>query len=151
MSKTLEQRIKRHEGLRLKPYQDTLGYTTVGYGHKIISAAERKKFANGITQEQADNLFKDDLGAAWHYAIVSIGTTFHRLDTPQQEVIVEMIYQLGLKGVLKFKKMLNALDKGDYETAADQMLDSLWHQQTPQRCEELSAIMRTRQQNEAVA
>ena len=53
----LQERIKRHEGLRLKPYKDSLGYWTIGYGH-LMTAKEKIAFADGITKEQAEELFK---------------------------------------------------------------------------------------------
>ena len=64
------------------------------------------------------------------------------LNATRRDVLVEMVYQLGAKGVLKFKRMLAALEAGDYETAADEMLDSLAARQTPQRWAELSKLMR---------
>ena len=57
-------------------------------------------------------------------------------------ILVEMCFQLGEFGVSKFKKMLAALEKKDYEDAGWEMKDSKWNQQTPNRCEELSYRMR---------
>ena len=54
-----------------------------------------------------------------------------------------MVFQLGKTGVSKFKKMLKALKKKDYKEAANQMLDSKWHTQTPERAEGLASLMRT--------
>lgn len=45
--------IKRHEGLRLKPYSDQAGHSTIGYGHKI---EPREDFSKGITAEEATAL-----------------------------------------------------------------------------------------------
>ena len=60
-----------------------------------------------------------------------------------REIIVEMVFQLGIGGVSKFKKMFEALRNKDYNEAANQMLDSQWRVQTPKRCQELSDLMRT--------
>ena len=54
-----------------------------------------------------------------------------------------MVFQLGIGGVSKFKKMWEALSKGDYGEASFQMMDSRWAKQTPKRAESLSAIMRS--------
>ena len=54
-----------------------------------------------------------------------------------------MVFQLGIGGVSKFKKMWEALSKGDYGEASVQMMDSRWAKQTPKRAESLSAIMRS--------
>jgi len=57
-------------------------------------------------------------------------------------ILIEMVYQLGVYGVSKFKKMLIALDSKDYQTASIEMLDSKWAKQTPNRAEDLSSRMR---------
>ena len=59
----LQERIKRHEGLQLKPYKDSLGYWTIGYGH-LMTAKEKIAFADGITKEQAEELFQKDFDKA---------------------------------------------------------------------------------------
>ena len=58
-------------------------------------------------------------------------------------VIIEMVFQLGIGGVGKFKMMLEALKESDYANAAVHMLASNWHKQTPQRCEDLAEVLRT--------
>ena len=59
-----------------------------------------------------------------------------------QEVILNMCYQLGVTGTSKFRKAISALQEGDWEDAANEMLDSLWARQTPNRAKELSDIIR---------
>ena len=59
-----------------------------------------------------------------------------------KEVICEMVFQLGIGGVSKFKNMWKALEEGDYYTASVEMLDSRWAKQTPKRAESLSNIMK---------
>jgi lysozyme len=56
-----------------------------------------------------------------------------------------MVFQMGASGVSKFRKMLAALDKKDYDLAATEMLDSRWHEQTPKRAQRLALQMRTGQ------
>ena len=65
-------------------------------------------------------------------------------DMPQevQEVVINMCYQLGINGVSRFRKAISAMQEGDWEEAADEMLDSLWARQTPNRAKELSDIVR---------
>jgi len=60
-----------------------------------------------------------------------------------REVLIEMVFQLGVGGVSKFKKFLAHLSTGTYHLAADEMLDSRWAKQTPQRAEKLSYIIRS--------
>ena len=59
-------------------------------------------------------------------------------------ILVEMSYQLGVNGVLKFKKMWGALKNEDYTEASKQMLDSRWAIQTPNRAKKLAEMMRSR-------
>ena len=59
------------------------------------------------------------------------------------EVIIEMVFQLGIGGVGKFKKLWSALDREDYGEASFQMLDSLWAKQTPARAGKLAGKMRS--------
>ena len=64
------------------------------------------------------------------------------LTQSRQEVLFNMAYQLGVNGLLKFKNMWSAIEARDYNKAADEMLDSRWYTQTPNRAKKLSDIMR---------
>ena len=65
-----------------------------------------------------------------------------RANKQVEDVIVEMCYQMGVSGVSKFKKALGALEWGNYQLAADELLDSKWARQTPNRAKRLSDIIR---------
>ena len=65
------------------------------------------------------------------------------LENKANEIILEMVFQLGKTGVSKFKKMWEALSGQDYNKAADEMLDSKWAKQTKNRAESLAKIMRS--------
>ena len=58
-------------------------------------------------------------------------------------VLIEMVFQLGIGGVSKFKNMWKALGEGDYQTASEEMLDSRWAKQTPKRATDLSNVMKS--------
>lgn len=143
MMDDLAARIKLHEGgPKLLPYKDSLGFLTIAFGHKV-TRAEEKQFNTGITPGMAEQLFEKDFAKAIEQAKAISGTkVWADMNDARRGVIIEMCFQLGMAGVLKFKRMWDALDKGDYDTAADEMLDSLWHQQTPKRCKLLANIMR---------
>ena len=57
--------------------------------------------------------------------------------TSEKELLIEMLFQLGAKGVSKFKKMLYFLNKKQKFMASLEMLDSLWYLQTPERVKNL--------------
>jgi|TARA_R110000796_G_scaffold12067_2_gene40132 lysozyme len=136
----LEERIKRHEGYVGHPYTDTLGFLTGGYGHRIIAGEELP-----TDREGWEKLFQKDLLLAKEGAKKLIAK-YKVKDLPcvPEEIIVEMVYQMGETGVSKFKKMFKALKKEpkDYEEASSQMMDSRWAKQTYSRARNLSEKMR---------
>jgi|TARA_A100000172_G_scaffold9273_1_gene5047 lysozyme len=137
---TLEERIKKHEGYVGHTYTDTLGFLTGGYGHKIIAGEEIPTDMEGW-----EKLFQKDLRLAKEGAKRLI-TKNKVKDLPciPEEIIIEMVYQMGETGVSKFKKMFKALkeEPKNYREAADQMMDSRWAKQTYSRARNLSDKMR---------
>ena len=137
---SLKNRIKKHEGFRNTVYLDSLGKATIGYGHLLT---EDDDFEEGIQYDKSilEDLFEKDFNKAAYNA----EQLLEGIDIcdAAREIIVEMVFQLGIGGVSKFKKMFEALRKKDYNEAAKQMLDSQWRVQTPKRCEELSDLMRS--------
>jgi lysozyme len=131
--------IKKHEGFRDQVYVDTLGYRTIGYGHKVL---DTDPFKDGevYPQEMLEKVFDEDFAKAKEGA----DRLLDHLDPPEDavNVVISMVFQLGEAGVSKFKNMFVALENEDYVEAASQMLDSRWHMQTPARCQELANIMR---------
>jgi GH24 family phage-related lysozyme (muramidase) len=149
ITNSLRERVRTHEGCVLEPYKDSLGKLTVGIGH-LVQPHERKRYQEGIkiTQEEADELFDIDINRAAAGAdeliIKKIG---NHDDLPQsvQEVLVEMVFQLGATGVKQFRNMWASLKEKDGEMAALHMRDSRWHKQTKNRCESLAKIVATAQ------
>lgn len=125
--------IKRHEGLKLHPYKCTAGKTTIGYGRNLedkgITASEAEEMLLTDMCEVEERLFGEGL--------------FSGLNDARKAVLINMGYQLGVSGLFKFKKMIAALDRKEYELAAKEMLNSRWAMQTPNRAKELSDQMFT--------
>ena len=125
--------IKQGEGYRAKVYKCTEGYDTIGYGFAIKDLELDEEVCDMILDKKLDKL------------IDATNNKFPFLrELPQDkcEVVFEMVYQLGLNGVSKFKKMLKALEDKDYDKASVEMLDSLWAKQTPNRAKKLSNQMK---------
>lgn len=120
------------------PYKDTLGNWTVGYGHYLGKYCD--KYSAGITVEHGLDMLRDDIGKTISECAI-VFPWLLGLDEPRQDVIYEMCFQLGVSGVSKFHHMITAIRDHDWAAAADSMLESLWHEQTPSRCEELAEIM----------
>ena len=127
----LKSMLKRQEGFCESPCRCPAGYFTIGHGHKMGDNFK-------ISRKTADLILDEDI----HLAIFQYESLGLRLGQARQNVCVNMIFNLGLKGFLGFKKMIAALEQQDYETAADEMIDSLWAEQVKGRAVELAEIMR---------
>ena len=127
--KALIERIGVNEGFRSKPYQCSEGVWTIGHGLTWITEEESFSILTGrISQLHLDLL--DDLD--W----------YSDMPPEVQGVIIEMCYQMGFAGFCKFKKAIaNMIDK-DWKGAAEEMLDSKWAKQTPNRANRLADIVR---------
>lgn len=129
--------IKRHEGLVLHAYKDSLGYLTIGYGRLVDKAKH-----GGISEAEAEYLLQNDVSSVLSVLHRNI-TFFDSLCIPRQAVLLNMAFQMGITGLLKFKKTLSLIEMGDFDGAADNMLKSLWAKQTPNRANEMAEQMRT--------
>jgi len=132
----LSQDIAAEEGCRLEAYRDTLGVWTIGYGHTGPAIVEGVTW----TQQQADDQLAQDVLACVR-ELDHAETWWRQMNDPRQDVLAQMVFQLGLHGVQAFEHMLNAAQEGDYPAAAAAMLQSLWARQTPARAQRLAAQM----------
>ena len=140
MYEELKEQIKEHEGFVPRTYKDSLGKRTIGFGHLCVEP-EQWDDDKEYTREELERVFDNDFKEALKNAESLIGE--RSINFIAKQVIIEMVFQLGIGGVGKFKKMWSALDKEDYGEASFQMMDSLWAKQTPNRAEKLSQKMRS--------
>ena len=140
MYEELKEQIKEHEGFVPRTYKDSLGKRTIGFGHLCVEP-EQWDDDKEYTREELERVFDNDFQEALKNAESLIGE--RSINFIAKQVIIEMVFQLGIGGVGKFKKMWSALDKEDYGEASFQMMDSLWAKQTPNRAEKLSQKMRS--------
>lgn len=132
MTNSLLTLIQRFEGCQLKPYTDTVGKLTIGYGRNLQD--------KGISQEEADMMLQNDFAdvtGSVTQALSWIGD----LTLARQNVLFCMAFQMGLNGLLGFKNMLNACQQGKYDIASAAMLQSKWADQTPNRAKVLANMM----------
>jgi len=132
--KDLLESIKHHEGFVEHVYDDSLGIPTIGYGFAIKDLVLEEDLCDEILLRKLRILGKSVMGKF---------PFFDSLPSDCKTVLMEMCYQLGVTGVSKFKKALKAMEGGDWEKAADEMLDSKWAKQTPNRAKEMSNIIRS--------
>lgn len=121
----------------LHAYADSRGYLTIGVG-RLIDARK----GGGISQEESRYLLNNDIDSKLH-DLLTRAPVFTALDDVRQRALCNMCFQLGIDGLLKFKKMWAALVAGDWQAAHDEALDSAWARQTPARAERVAQMLLT--------
>ena len=140
MYEEVKEEIKICEGYVPKIYKCSEGFDTIFYGHKITP---EDQYEHGVeySKEELDAVFESD----FKIALTSAEELLEGLDVPEtvKGIVCEMCFQLGKPRVMKFKRMWEGIEAGDYNAAADEMIDSNWHKQTTARCEDLAELMRS--------
>ena len=132
--KNLLKRIKENEGFSEDVYKCSLGYDTIGYGFAIKDLKLSEEISTIILEQKVNELFRKCYDKLEWFA-------FQPEDV--QGVIVEMVFQMGFVGTMKFKKMVGHLKKRNYEGASEEMLRSKWaRSDSPNRARRLAQIMR---------
>jgi len=133
--------VKKHEGYRNKVYLDTLGKRTVGVGHLCVEDfwEDDKEYEESFLME----ILEKDLQTAIKSAQQLIEEfDCNDIDEQAEEILIEMVFQLGKTGVSKFKNMWKALAEKNYIGASYEMLDSRWAKQTPNRAKAMADLMK---------
>jgi lysozyme len=127
--------LTRDEGLRLKPYRCTAGKLTIGVGRNLEDV--------GITKEEAEQMLANDISRVVVDIVKRIPWAM-KLDDARFSVIHSMVFQMGIGGVMNFRKFLNALQMGDFTRASIEMMDSKWAQHDSlARAKRLAEVMRS--------
>ena len=150
MSQQGIERLKEDEGFRTTVYSDSLGYATVGWGHKLTTS-EIPLYPVGTTLStaQCEQLFQNDLASAEKNAenvVINYAggqSTWDGLTQTRQDVLINMAYNLGYSGLANFRKMLTAIKNKNYDLAAEEMKDSTWYTQVTNRANRLIALMKS--------
>ncbi|TXG75804.1 hypothetical protein E6Q11_06585 [Candidatus Dojkabacteria bacterium] len=123
------------EGYRQKPYRCTEGFLTIGIGFNIDAGMDlelAKIIAKYFIDKRQAELTK---ALPW----------FKELDENRKIALLNMAFQMGSAGLLKFQRTLKAIEEKRYKDAASHMLDSLWARQTPLRARRIAKIIETGQ------
>ncbi len=137
----LKDSVKQHEGYRNKVYLDTLGKRTVGVGHLCVEDfwEDDKEYDEKFLLE----ILEKDLGQAIIGAReLMMENDCIDINEKAEEILIEMVFQLGKNGVSKFRNMWKALAEKNYIGASYEMLDSKWAKQTPNRAKDMAQIMK---------
>lgn len=132
--------LRVDEGFVPHAYTDSLGYLTIGIGRLID-----KRKGGGITEEEAEMLLSNDL-ARTEGELLGELPWVAGLDSARKQVLVNMAFNMGMRTLLTFRATLAAVQRGDYATAADQMVKSKWYGQVGNRAKRLVKMMRTGRQ-----
>ena len=137
--KNVMQQLMIDEGVVYEVYLDHLGLPTVGIGHLILESDQEHGMEVGtsVSVERCEELFMQDLDIAISECVVLYGNDWEGFPEEVQEVLVNMLFNMGSPRLSQFKKMNTAIFEGDWKTAAVEGRDSRWHKQVGNRAERL--------------
>ncbi len=135
MRNTLTDLLKKHEGLRLKPYVDTATppRLTIGFGRNLDDV--------GISIDEAEFMLDNDIKRTLAECRANF-TWFNGLSENRQAVVASMVFNMGIARFKGFARTIAHIEAGYYEDAAREMLDSKWASQVGRRAVELAQLMR---------
>lgn len=134
MISDLVQQLIRDEGLRLKPYTDSVGKLTIGVGRNLTD--------KGISNDEAEKMLENDIEDA-RRAVFQMIPWVSKLDEVRRAVLVNMAFNMGIGGLMAFKNTLAFIEKGQYPNAAAEMLNSKWADQVGPRAHRLALQLTT--------
>jgi lysozyme len=140
----LRKQLEIDEGVKYEIYKDHLGYPTFGIGHLILDsdAEHGQDTGTAVSEERVAEAFEADLVSVLSDC-ESLYGDFGDLPEDAQEIIANMIFNMGRPRLSKFKGMKRGVDARDWNAAADEMVDSAWYRQVPNRAERLVKRMRS--------
>ena len=125
--------VAADEGYREFPYRCPAGRLTVGYGYNLDA---------GMPEDEAHLLMRYRLSKL-RTRCESLFPWFHRMSDARKQVTLSMAYQMGVDGLIGFRRTLAALARDDYAEAAKEMLNSKWaRHDSPARAHRLAEMMR---------
>ena len=127
------EQLELHEGFESKVYPDSKGILTIGIGRNLQD--------KGITKAEAKMMLVNDVNEV--VGQLSQYAWYVSLDPIRQKVLIDMAFNLGIKGLLKFRKMIKAIEERDYVRAAAEMKDSRWCAEVKTRADRLIKMMLT--------
>lgn len=138
----VEDLLMYEEGYKAKAYYCSEGYPTIGIGTvlgpkgtplKYYTLTVSKSVAKAFLREEINRLLDVLRSYPW----------FTSCNEARKAILVSMAYQMGEKGLLTFKNTLTLIERGEYDKAADNMMQSKWAKQTPNRAKRHAEVMRT--------
>ena len=140
----LREELERDEGIIYKIYNDHLGYATFGIGHLVLESDPEygAPLGTAVSEERCYEVFEQDVQTVLSDC-EKLYEDFYDLPEDAQLIIANMMFNMGLTRLSKFKGMKRGVDARDLETAADEMVDSRWYTQVQRRADRIVVIMRS--------
>jgi len=139
----LREQLEIDEGCVYEIYNDHLGYATFGVGHLVTESDPEHGLDVGtaISTERCSQAFESDIQGVLRDCNI-LYADFHNLPEEAQQIIANMMFNLGRPRLSKFAGMKRGIDTKDWDQAADEMVDSRWYRQVGARAERLVNRMR---------
>jgi lysozyme len=139
----LREQLEIDEGVKYEVYNDHLGYATFGIGHLITAHDPENGWSVGtdVDEDRVIQAFESDCETVLSDCNI-LYEDFGDLPEEAQQIIANMMFNMGRPRLSKFKGMKRGVDARDWDAAADEMVDSAWYRQVTNRAERLVKRMR---------
>jgi len=139
----LREQLEIDEGVKYEVYKDHLGYDTFGIGHLITAHDPENGWSVGteVDEDRVIDAFEQDCDSVLRDCSI-LYKDFYDLPEEAQQVIANMMFNMGRPRLSKFKGMKRGVDARDWNAAADEMVDSNWYRQVTNRADRLVVRMR---------
>ena len=134
----LRSQLEIDEGVKYEIYNDHLGYATFGVGHLVIESDPEYGMDIGtpVSESRVIEAFEQDCENVLSDCNI-LYEDFDDLPSEAQQVIANMMFNMGRPRLSGFKGMKRGVDARDWNAAADEMIDSAWNRQVPKRAKRL--------------
>ena len=139
----LRKQLEIDEGVKYEIYNDHLGYPTFGIGHLVIPSdiEYREDVGTRVSEERVRECFDKDVESVLRDCTL-LYKDFDELPEEAQQIIANMMFNMGYTRLSKFRGMKKGVDAKDWNKAADEMVDSRWYKQVTNRANRLVERMR---------
>ena len=140
----LRKELEVDEGVKYEIYKDHLGYPTFGIGHLVIDSDPEygQEVGTPVSEDRVIEAFDNDVQVVLADC-QRLYNDFNVLPEEVQLIIANMMFNMGRPRLSKFKGMKAGVDAQDWNKAADEMIDSNWYKQVPNRAGRLVKRMRS--------
>jgi GH24 family phage-related lysozyme (muramidase) len=139
----LRKQLEIDEGVEYEIYNDHLGYATFGVGHLVLESDPEynRPVGSAVMESRVVEAFESDCETVL-IDCITLYLDFYDLPEEAQQIIANMMFNMGRTRLSKFKGMKRGVDARDWNAAADEMVDSAWYRQVTNRADRLVDRMR---------